>query len=202
MRSLAALALAALFAGPLTAQGTPPRFGIDGGLLYATVDGSDFARLDAGVGFQVQGRLILRGFSVGAGFVRTSHGVESITENLVITGFLLEPRYTFPTTGTLHPFLVARLGRLNQSLKANVPGFGTVDGEGPGNVFGAGGGVAFALAPQVELNVAATYNKLTFGDVTVNGSKDSDSATNGSSVTLQVGLAYVFGKAQAASRLR
>jgi len=84
-------------------------------------------------------------------------------------------------------------------LKTDIPGFGSFEGKGPGNVIGAGGGLAFVMTPQVELNVGATYNRLSFGDVTVNGSKQPDTESSGSSVTLQVGLTYVFGKPASAS---
>jgi hypothetical protein len=112
MRPFIALTLVLIGAVQVSAQSTPPRFGVEGGVLYATVDGSDFEGTSAGMGFQIQGRLLLQGVSLGAGLLRTSHAVEGSTDNLVVTGFLFEPRYTFPTASSPHPFVNARFGFL------------------------------------------------------------------------------------------
>jgi hypothetical protein len=187
-----ALGLVMATARAASGQDIPARFGLEGGVLYATVDGSDFEGTDAGMGYHAQGRLLFRFFSIGAGVLRTSHDVEESTSDLKLSGFFVEPRYTFPTAGNAHPFVSARFAKNDMSFTV-----GSFTAEAPGTAWGIGGGMNILIGPSLDLNLGVAYNKISFGNVTVNGNENQDSDTKGSSVTFQVGLTYVFGRASA-----
>lgn len=191
MRALLVLGLLAFGATELSAQ-KAMKFGIEGGGVYATVDGDDFQGTDAGIGFQAQVRNVGSAFTIGAGVVRTSHAVEGTDEKLAILGLMLEPRYTFASAASFRPFLAGRAGMVRETMSATVLGT-AYDMEATGTAFGGGGGLAFNLSPNMELNLVATYNMLSFGDVKVNGDTQSGTDTSGSSVTLQASLMFIFG---------
>jgi hypothetical protein len=162
---------------------------LEGGGLYATVDGDDFEGTEAGMGFEAQAKLLFTGgFSIGAGFYRSSHDLEGTSENLVVSGFFAEPRYIFAQQGTLRPFLLGRFGLVKQRLEV-----GADELEGPGTIIGGGAGLGIDLSPTLELVLSAAYHSASFGDFEVNGFEVPDSDLKGSSVVLRLGLSVALG---------
>jgi hypothetical protein len=189
-----ALILLASIAGvsSLDAQ-VSPKFGAEVGALYATVNGDDFEGTNAGVGFDVQLRAAFSAFSIGAGFLRTSHDIDEASDNIIISGFFAEPRYSFPTTSSTSLFLTGKLGRVKQSLETDIPDYGSGEFESSGFLFGGGGGVEFAMSPAVRLNVSALFSQVSFDDVEFEGETIDGTDSSGSSVMLRAGISFLFG---------
>lgn len=188
-RTFMATALFAAAAVPAAAQVAAPKFSLEPAAYYATVSGDDFEGIDAGMGFDVQGRLKLTALSLGLGYQRSSHSVEGIDPKAVVSGIFVEPRYEIPSTAAFKPYLTARLGRITQSI----------EGEGSelkasGFSFGAGAGVMVPLAGSVRLNTSASWNNMAFGEMELDGNQLPDSQTSGSSLALRVGLSFSFGR--------
>lgn len=183
--------------GPMvgaSAQSAAPGFGVEAAPFYATADGEDFTGIDAGLGFDLQGRLMWPAWSVGFGWLRSSHDVITISDNLIVSSFFLEPRYQFSTPGAARPYVLARGGWAKQRLDVDDPSIGTLVAEASGWMVGAGGGMAFAVARSIDLNVSAMWVRFSFGDAEVDGQTMADSDTKGSSVLLRFGLSYAFGR--------
>jgi opacity protein-like surface antigen len=187
-----AAGLLAVCASAGSAQVSSPVFSAEGAGLYATVNGDDFDGTDAGMGFDVQGRVRFASLSIGAGYQRTSHGTEFTSENGTLSGFFVEPRYGFAGSGSFRPYISAKLGRVTQSLEADFPEFGPVEQKSSGFLYGFGGGLEFPVSPAVAFNVGASYNRVSFGDLEINGETLDDSDSSGSSVMLRVGLGFAF----------
>jgi opacity protein-like surface antigen len=189
-RTLIAGALLGAVALPAAAQiASGPSFSFEPAALYATVNGDDFAGTDAGFGFDVQGRVKFSALSLGVGYQRSSHDVESVTENIAASGFFIEPRYEFATPGPVTPYLSARVGRVTTSLES-----GGSEAEQSGFSFGGGAGIVMPLAKSVRLNTSATWNRVSLGNAKLNGSEIPDSESKGSSVMLRVGMSLNFGR--------
>jgi hypothetical protein len=176
------------------AQAVGPRFSVEAAPFYATLDGDDFDGLDAGLGFDVQGRFGWPTWSFGLGWQRSSHDVPEVSNNLIVTSFFAEPRFQFPTQGGLQPYLLARGGLANQRLDADIPGVGTFNLESSGMIIGFGGGVAFPVARSVDVNFSVAWARLAFDDIEVDGEEIPDSDSNGSGVLLRAAVSFTPGR--------
>lgn len=187
---VAAAMLGGLVATSANAQGIKPSFSIEGGALYASVSGDDFEGTDAGMGFDAQARLAFGGFSIGAGYQRTSHDIEGLEESASVSSFFVEPRLALPMgMSRVSPYLMGRIGRVSNSLEESG-----IEAEANGWSYGAGAGLNIAAASRVALNVSAFYNGLSFGDYEVDGSEISDSNSSGGSFVLRAGLSVGLGR--------
>ena len=197
-RALAAVVLALVAASaPLAAQQTSPasRLSLEGGALYATVEGDDFEDIEPGVGFDLQGRYRFSAFSLGAGWQRTVHDITDISDEAIVTAFYVEPRYTIPATlSSFTPFLTARIGRVMQSVETVVVGVGEGELESSGLLIGGGIGLDYALTAIARVNVSTSFAHVSFGDVELDGDEIPDTEASGSSVILRAGLAFSFGR--------
>jgi hypothetical protein len=176
------------------AQSVGARFSVEAAPSYATLDGEDFDGLDAGLGFDVQGRFGWPAWSFGLGWQRSSHDVAEVSDNLIVSSFFVEPRFQFPVQGDLRPYFLARVGLANQRLDAVIPGVGTFDLESSGLIIGVGGGLAFPVAPSIDVNFSAMWARLSFDDIEVNGEALPDSDSDGSSLMLRAGMSFTFGR--------
>lgn len=188
-RAFMAAALLAAAAVPAAAQVASPKFSLEPAAYYATVSGDDFEGIDAGIGFDVQGRVKLTALSLGLGYQRSSHGIEGIEEDAVVSGIFVEPRYEIPSAAAFKPYLTARLGRITQSVEGNGSEL-----KASGFAFGAGAGVTLPLAGNVRLNTSASWNSMSFGEMELDGDQIPDSKTSGSSLALRVGMSFSFGR--------
>lgn len=187
--TLMAAALLGAAAVPAAAQVASPKFSLEPAAYYATVSGEDFEGVDAGTGFDIQGRVKFTALSLGLGYQRASHGIEGIDENAVVSGIFVEPRYEIPSAASIKPYLTARLGRITQSVEGNGSEL-----KASGFAFGAGAGVTLPLAASVRLNTSASWNNMSFGEMELDGDQIPDSKTSGSSITLRAGLSLSFGR--------
>ncbi|MDQ3996956.1 MAG: porin family protein [Gemmatimonadota bacterium] len=176
------------------AQSTGARFGVEAAPFYTTVEGDDFEGIDAGLGFDVQGRFSWPAWSFGLGWQRSSHRIDELSDDLIVTSFFVEPRFQFPVQGELRPYFLVRGGLANQRLDADIPGFGTFDIESSGVIIGLGAGLAFPVAPSIDVNFSVMWAWLSFDDVEANGQEVPDSDSRGSGVLLRAGVSYTFGR--------
>lgn len=185
----------AVLGASASAQSIQPTGGlsVEAGALYNTVDGDDFEGTNAGMGFDVQGRYAFSNFSLGVGFQRSSHDIDDASDNIIATAFFVEPRLAIPTSAGFTPFLMARIGRAKQSLETDIPDYGSAEMESSGLAFGFGGGLEFAIAFAAKLNLTASYSRISFDDIEVDGTTIPDSDSSGSSVMLRAGVGFTFG---------
>jgi opacity protein-like surface antigen len=195
MKRALVLAVAGIFV-PIVAgaQAVGARFSVEAAPFYATLDGDDFDGLDAGLGFDVQGRFGWPTWSFGLGWQRSSHDVPEISDNLIVTSFFVEPRFQVPVQGELRPYFLVRGGLANQRLDADIPGVGAFDVESSGMIIGLGAGLAFPLAPSIDVNFSVMWARLSFDDIEANGQEIPDSDSRGSGVLLRAGVSYTFGR--------
>jgi opacity protein-like surface antigen len=182
------VALLAAAAVPAAAQSVP-KFSLEPAAYYATVSGDDFEGIDAGMGFDVQGRVKFTALSLGLGWQRSTHGNEVFSEDITASGFFVEPRYEIPSAASIKPYIGARLGRVTQSIEVDG-----VEVSSSGFSYGAGVGIVMPLAGSVKLNTSANYNRLSYGNFEVNGSEEPDTETSGTSLVLRVGVSLSFGR--------
>ncbi|MGH9894599.1 MAG: hypothetical protein ACREA0_21995 [bacterium] len=185
LRALAIVAAAGVVATPAVAQ-----VSIGAAGLYASLNGSDFDGTDAGFGLDAQVRFpIGSSASLGFGGQWTSHGVQGATNNLTVLGVFGEPRFMFTTAGSVKPYLMARGGYVRESFSES--GF---DASASGYYVGGGGGLVLAAGSSLTVDLAVFLNTVSFGDVTVNGSKVSNSNTSGSALVVRAGIVIGLGK--------
>jgi hypothetical protein len=183
------VALLAAAAFPAAAQSVGPKFSLEPAAYYATVSGDDFEGIDAGIGFDVQGRVKFTALSLGLGYQRSSHGLEGIDENVNVSGIFVEPRYELGSAASIKPYLTARIGRVTQSIEAEGSEL-----KASGMSFGGGLGVMVPLTSSVRLSTSASWNSLSLGEMEVDGDQIPDSKSSGSSVALRVGMSFSFGR--------
>lgn len=167
-------------------------FSFSGAGLYATLSGSDFDGIDAGLGGELQFRYhAATGFSIGGGLQYTSHGVDGISENFGVRGFFADVRYAFQnqSSSSITPYLGARAVLTHYSISSS----GT-DVTASGTAFGPTGGILIRLAPTTQLDVGIAWFSVHFGDAEVNGTAQPDTDSSGSSLALRAGVVIGFGK--------
>lgn len=182
------VALLAAAAVPAAAQSVP-KFSLEPAAYYATVSGDDFEGIDAGIGFDVQGRVKFTALSVGLGYQRSSHGLEGFDEKVNVSGIFVEPRYELPSAASIKPYLTTRIGRVTQSLEGNGS-----EAKASGISFGGGVGVMLPLASTVRLSTSASWNSISLGEIEIDGDAIPDSKSSGSSLALRVGMSFSFGR--------
>ena len=183
------VALLAAAAVPAAAQSVAPKFSLEPAAYYATVGGDDFEGIDAGMGFDVQGRVKFTALSLGLGYQRSSHGLEGLDEKVNVSGMFIEPRYEIPSAASFKPYLTTRIARVTQSLEADGS-----EAKASGISFGGGVGVMVPLTSSVRLNTAASWNSISLGEIEVDGDAIPDSKSSGSSLALRVGMSFSFGR--------
>lgn len=174
----------------LPAQG----FSIGGSLAYATLDGSDYNGIDAGLGFDAQVRYQLsNAFSIGGGFQYTSHGVEGPTEDFAfhVRGFFADARYAFSPASIpkVIPYLGARFAGTHWT--ASVAGS---EGSANGTAIGPVGGLLIRVGTAMQLDVGVAYLALHFGDSKTDGVTQPNSSTSGSTLAMRFGFLVGLGK--------
>ena len=183
-----AVALLVAAAVPAAAQSVP-KFSLEPAAYYATVSGDDFEGIDAGMGFDIQGRIKFTALSLGLGWQRSSHGNDLVEENINASGFFVEPRYEFPSAASIKPYIGARVARVTQSLESEGSEL-----TASGFSYGAGVGIIMPLAGTVKLNTSANYNRVSYGNAEFDGDEIPDTELSGSSLVLRVGVSLSFGR--------
>jgi hypothetical protein len=172
----------------LPAQG----FSIGGSLAYATLDGSDYDGIDAGLGFDAQVRYQLaKAVSIGGGFQYTSHGVGGQTEDFHVRGFFADARYAFSPASTpkVMPYLGARFAATHWTVS-----FAGSEGSANGTAIGPVGGLLIRMGSATQLDVGVAYLALHFGDGKLDGVTQPNSSTSGSTLAMRFGFLVGFGK--------
>lgn len=167
-------------------------FSFSGAGLYATLSGADFDGVNAGLGGDVQLRYhAARGISIGGGVQYTSHSVDGINENFGVTGFFADARYAFQGGSSLSvtPYLGARVVLTHYSISSSGS-----DLKASGTAFGPAGGMLIRLTPATQLDVGLVWYSVHFGDAELNGTTQSGTDSNGSSLALRAGVVIGFGK--------
>jgi len=174
-------------------------FSVQASGLLMSLNGNSFT--DLGFGTGVGGEFQVRvnpggGFSVGAGFQITKHSASGtgFDDNLTLTGFFAEPRYTIRIRSrSARPYLAARLAYLRQSLTLQgTPS--NVDATAGGSAFGVGGGFVYRLSRNVNFDLGAAFTSANFGNYKVGGVEGSEDAGSGSSFVVKAGLNVGIGR--------
>lgn len=174
--------------------------------LYASLFGDPFEGFKSGTGFEAQLRYTFpSGFSVGAGYQRTTHEIDfndpqlnSYDQDVSLSGPFIEPRYTFelPGSTSIFPYISGRLSMLQQNVDLSGR-FDTgeqffIDGESSGLTANLGGGILARLAPRVNLDVGVTYGYTNFDDLTLrergSGVSETSEWGSGQNVVARIGL--------------
>lgn len=160
-------------------------FGLGGG--YYTLSGDDFEGTDAGMGLDAVGRIVWpSGLGVGLSLQRNTHSADFVDDDITVLGILGDVRYAFSPQGTnVRPYVGGRFGWVKES--AEVLGD---DAEASGWMFGAVGGVMFALSTAVTFDASVGLYQVSFGDGEIDGETIPDSDTSGSSLGLRLGLIF------------
>jgi hypothetical protein len=172
----------------LTAQS----FSVGGGGMYASLNGSDFAGINAGLGVEAQLRYHAKGgISVGGGFQYTSHGIDGFSEHYGVRGLFADVRYAFesPSTSSLTPYLGARVALAHYGISS---GGSTLSANG--TAFGPTGGLLIRLNPSTQFDVGVAWFSIHFGDADLDGTTQPDTKSNGSALALRAGVVFGFGK--------
>ena len=176
---LTLLAAIALTAVPAAAQGrrTRPSISLEAGGVYAAYRGSDFELLNAGPGFDAQANIGVNNFSIGGGYLRTTHDVAGSDKAAVMSGFYVEPRLALDINwGNFTPYLLGRVARIESS---------TDDLVATGTSLGGGVGLLMWIAPGTQINTSVAYSAARL-------TADSGARTTGDGLTLRLGIS-LFG---------
>jgi hypothetical protein len=176
---LTLLAAIALTAVPAAAQGrrTRPSISLEAGGVYAAYRGSDFELLNAGPGFDAQANIGVNNFSIGGGYLRTTHDVAGSDNDAVMSGFYVEPRLALDINwGNFTPYLLGRVARIDSS---------TDDLAATGTSLGGGVGLLMWIAPGTQINSSVAYSATRL-------TADSGAHTTGDGLTLRLGIS-LFG---------
>jgi hypothetical protein len=176
---LTLLAAIALTAAPAAAQGrrTRPSISLEAGGVYAAYRGSDFELLNAGPGFDAQANIGVNNFSIGGGYLRTTHDVAGSDNDAVMSGFYVEPRLALDINwGNFTPYLLGRVARIESS---------TDDLAATGTSLGGGVGLLMWIAPGTQINSSVAYSATRL-------TADSGAHTTGDGLTLRLGIS-LFG---------
>jgi hypothetical protein len=196
-----AVALAGPLAGPLATAAeaqSAQRLSLQASALYSVLAGDYFAGIDDGPGGEVQARYTFGALSLGGGVQYTRHGMADTDRTLELLGAFLEPRFAFDVgSSSVAPYASGRVSLL--SGKASDPGIELSTG---GLNLNGGGGLLFALGPQVNLDLGATYGVTNFDDVTITdrrtGSEivtaDDAFDDSGGNFVFRLGLAIGIGR--------
>jgi hypothetical protein len=164
------------------------QFSFAGSAVYASLNGDDYAGINAGVGLDLQLRYHAgRGFSVAGGFQYTSHGLEGIDESFGVRGYFADARYTFApqSSPSVKPYIGGRFAVTHWSIAAAGTN-ATADGTALGPV----GGLLIGLGPSTRLDVGLAFLAVRFGDTEFDGVAQPDSDTSGSTLALRLGVAF------------
>lgn len=169
-------------------------------VLRASLSGSDFEGVDAGIGFD--GLLLFQvapEWDLGLGVQWTSHDVDFLNEDYTVYQFFAEPRYRLPTSGTIAPYLFGRAGYVRVALNdvEFYNEFGSLLFTGDflqtGMSFGAGIGLAATVSPSVQLHASAAFHRVSLGDAEFEGDEIDGTDASGTSMVLRAGLTIGFG---------
>ena len=179
--SLGAAAALALAAGAAHAQLAPrPSLSLEGNVLYTTFQGRDFRDLNDGGGFEAQANIGVGAFSLGGGWLRTTHGITGASEDAVQSGPYVEPRLALPFYYTnFTPYLMGRVARITQRVET-----ATGDVESTGTALGGGLGMLVRLTPGVQLNMGLLYSSLRLGSAGTGVRDDARAGSGGDGATL------------------
>ena len=171
---------------PLLAQ----RASVAASGVYATLNGDDYARFDAGLGFDGQVRYQPRGpFSVGIGFQYSSHKIQQASESFHASGPFVDARYTFAIRSApkVHPYLGGRFALIHWV----VP---NIEASANGQAYGPVGGLMIQVGNATRLDLGLAFLSLHIGDATSFGSTVPNSSTSGSALALRLGFDVGFGQ--------
>ena len=188
-RITTALVAAALCATPALAQQKTGGVGLGVVGGYFSPGGSDFEYTDAGFGVEASGRLHLGpSWVMLGGFGMSWHDDSSIDETITVMRVSVEPRYLFPSQGTLTPFIGGRAGWAHATATA-----GGYDLTQNGYYFAGAGGLMIQMSPTMAFEAEVMFGSMHLGDASADGTTISDTAADGSFLGLQAGIVIQLG---------
>lgn len=118
----------------------------------------------SGPGFEIQLRYTPRSvWSLGGGFETSSHTRGG--ESLVVSEWLLEPRYTIDVgSDRLAPYIATRVALLQETSTLFTNAFQTAEFHSGGVAFAGGGGLLVRTSPRVNLDLGLAFDVQSFAD--------------------------------------
>ena len=118
----------------------------------------------SGLGFEIQLRYTPRSvWSLGGGFQASSHRRGG--ESLVVSEWLLEPRYTIDIgSDRLAPYVAGRVALLQETSTLFTTAFQTAQFHSSGAALAGGGGLLVRTSPRVNLDLGLSFNVQSFAD--------------------------------------
>ena len=168
------------------------RVSLGGSLAYATLDGSDYVGINAGLGFDAQVRYhFSRNLSIGGGGQYTSHGVEGQADDFHVRGFFADARYAFTPASTpkVMPYLGIRFAATHWNIS-----FAGSEGSASGTAFGPVGGLLVRIGTSTQLDIGLAFLSLHFGDGKLDGVTQPNTGTSGSTLAVRFGFLVGLGK--------
>ena len=196
MRTFAVFSAMLIFSAAtrdVLAQRSSVRVSIEASAVYALLEDFNLDFIEAGPGFEVQGRASRGPWSLGIGYQRTAHDDVDLPDDLIMTSVFAEPRFTFPTERRLQPFFSLRAARVRQDLRIDFQGAAPADAETSGTMWGGGFGMRYDVVGRTSVHIAGTYSHAAFREYRVNGVEQPDSASEATSVILRAGVQVTFG---------
>jgi hypothetical protein len=166
------------------AQGPLPSISLEGSVLYNTFQGRDFRNVNDGGGFEAQANIGVGAFSLGGGYLRTTHSITGIAEDAVQSGPYLEPRLALPFYYTnFTPYLMGRVARITHRVDTSLG-----ERESTGTSVGGGVGMLVRLTPGVQLNMGLLYSSFRLGRIEQGGTTVTGSGGDGTTLGFRAGL--------------
>lgn len=182
------------------AQGAPvppwerrsaPTFALGAAGVYASPRGSGAGRVADGAGFEAQGMLGVGPLALGVGYQRTVQPVRGAGVDATADGAFVEPRLAIAPFRNFNPYLAGRVSFLRQ----RVPGTARNDEtRTTATALGGGLGLLVALAPNVQLDLAALYQYVPENDEATGGARAPLRVGGGSGALLRAGVVLGFGE--------
>jgi Outer membrane protein beta-barrel domain len=153
--------------------------------------GDDFANTDGGIGIDAAVHLAFsERIRLGAGVQSNRHGVPFSSDDWSVWSVFLEPQLELTTGEGVTPFVAVRAAWMRQAIDV-TGGERTANGVGGGALVG----VRFPVASRVGIAVSAPIYTLWFGDYSVDGTVNPDTASSGQTVGLRVSVELRLGGA-------
>jgi Outer membrane protein beta-barrel domain len=187
--------IAAMLAAPFAsgrAQAVMTRFGVEVASFYATVDGDDVELIDAGFGFDVQGRVAWPVWSIGLGWQRSTHEIDELETDVISTALFVEPRYHVPSPGAMTAYLLVRGGLAKDRFNGDVVDSGPAEVELSGFMIGLGAGMSWTASRVVNVSFSSIWTRDSFGDAKLNGQTVEDTKSKATHLSVRLGASIAL----------
>jgi opacity protein-like surface antigen len=180
--------LSAMLWSDLHAQSAQP-YSLQASGMFNAILGGLFTNLKDGWGAEAQFRYTPGALSVGAGFQFTYHALEARTEDAILYGGFIEPRYRiYAGSNVVAPYLSARLALLKMSFTGGDLSLSSIFVQ-----LNGGAGLLFRLSSRFNLDLGTSFGYDQLGKGTLTSKSGAPAipvpSTSGSNAVVRLGLA-------------